>query len=232
MSLAEDACRFLRSTRHGVLATHSARLTGYPFGSVAPFVLDHDGCPIILISTLAEHTRNIAADPRVSLLAFAPADDLQAAARLTLIGDAELADKHDALLRARYLRYLPQAEQYFDTHDFLFHRIRINQARFIGGFGKIAWIAAAELRPPANQLAGQEAAILDHMNADHADNLREFCRHLHGVDPGDATMIGIDSYGFDINADGAVLRCDFANPITDAQGARAALVGMLKALRP
>lgn len=231
MSLAEDACRFLRSTRHGVLATHSARLTGYPFGSVAPFVLDHDGCPIILISTLAEHTRNIAADPRVSLLAFAPADDLQAAARLTLIGDAELADKHDALLRARYLRYLPQAEQYFDTHDFLFHRIRINQARFIGGFGKIAWIPAAELRPPANQLAGQEAAILDHMNADHADNLREFCRHLHGVDPGDATMIGIDSYGFDINADGAVLRCDFASPITDAQGARAALVGMLKALR-
>lgn len=231
MSLAEQACRFLRSTRHAVLSTHSARLAGYPFGSVAPFVLDHQGHPVILISTLAEHTKNIAADPRVSLLAFEPAADLQAAARLTLVGDAEAADKNDLLLRARYLRYLPQAAQYFDTHDFLFHRIRISQARFIGGFGKIAWIPAADLAPPANQLAEQEAAILAHMNADHADSLRDYCRHLHHVDPAEAVMIGIDSYGFDVTADGDVLRFYFAAPITDAQGARAALVGMLKELR-
>lgn len=231
MSLAEQACRFLRSTRNGILATHSARLAGYPFGSVTPFVLDHAGNPIILISTLAEHTKNIAADPRVSLLAFEHADDMQAAARLTLVGDAALMDKDDALLRARYLRYLPQAEQYFDTHDFLFHRIVIQQARFIGGFGKIAWIPAADLLPPANRLAEQESAILAHMNTDHSDSLRTYCLKLHGVEPLEVTMIGIDVFGFDVAADGRTLRFDFAAPVTDAQSARTALVGLLKDLR-
>ena len=69
------------------------------------------------------------------------------------------------------------------------------------------------------------------MNADHADSLRTYCRHVHGVDPQAVTMIGIDVFGFDILADGRTLRFDFAAPVTDAQSARAALVGMLKDLR-
>lgn len=225
---SEEACRFLRTSRNAILSTHSARLKGYPFGSVTPFVLDHDGKPVILISTLAEHTKNIAADPRVSLLVFSASDDMQAAGRLTLVGDAELAPKDDAQLRARYLRYFPQAAQYFDTHDFLFHRITIKQARYIGGFGKIAWIPAAALQPPANQLGEQETAILDHMNADHADSLRAYCRHVHGIAPADASMIGIDAFGFDVLADGKEWRFDFTAPITDAQSARAELVAMSK----
>ena len=67
---AADARKFLYATHSGVLSTISARLEGYPFGSIAPFVLDHDGNPLILISTIAEHTKNIQADPRVSLIAF------------------------------------------------------------------------------------------------------------------------------------------------------------------
>ena len=97
MSLASEARRFLRSTRHGILSTHSVRHAGYPFGSVAPFVPDHAGNPLILISTLAEHTRNISADHRVSLLAFEGTDDLQANSRLTLVGEAEQTDKQDAV---------------------------------------------------------------------------------------------------------------------------------------
>ena len=78
-SLASEARRFLRGTRSGVLSTHSARFEGYPFGSIAPFVLDHAGNPLILISTIAEHTKNIRKDPRVSLIAFDPAaPDMQA----------------------------------------------------------------------------------------------------------------------------------------------------------
>ncbi|PPD16969.1 MAG: pyridoxamine 5'-phosphate oxidase, partial [Methylotenera sp.] len=105
MTLATEARQFLRSTRHGILSTHSAKFDGYPFGSVTPFVLDSDCQPIILISSIAEHTKNIVVNPKVSLLIFAEGADLQANARLTLIGEAAQIDKNDADLRARYLRY-------------------------------------------------------------------------------------------------------------------------------
>jgi hypothetical protein len=232
MSAALEARQFLRSTRSGVLSTHSVRFPGYPFGSVAPFVLDHDGHPLILISTIAEHTRNITADPRVSLIAFDPAaPDMQASARLTLLGEAKVADKQDGLLRARYLRYFPQAERYFDMHDFLFHRIEIIQARYIGGFGNIHWIPGEQLLPPANRLAEQEAAILAHMNADHADSLRAYCRHFHGVHAERVEMVGLDTDGCDLRADGRLLRFTFDVPVTDVETARAALVGMSRAAR-
>lgn len=229
--VAADARKFLYATHSGVLSTISARLEGYPFGSIAPFVLDHAGYPLILISTIAEHTRNIQADPRVSLIAFDPAcPDMQAGARLTLVGDAVLAPKDDAL-RDRYLRYFPQAESYFDMHDFQFYRIAVSQARYIGGFGKIHWIPGDELRPPANQLAEQEAAILVHMNADHLENLRAYCRHVHGRDAESVSMTGIDADGFDVTADGRLLRFSFDTPIANAQEARVALVALAQASR-
>lgn len=231
MSAAAEARQFLSATHNGVLSTLSARLEGYPFGSIAPFVLDHDGCPLILISTIAEHTKNIQADARVSLIAFDPASpDMQAGARLTVVGQAKLADK-DASLRARYLRYFPQAESYFDMHDFLFHRIEMTQARFIGGFGKIHWIPGDELRAPANRLAEQEAGILDHMNADHEENLQAYCRHVHGVKAAEVVMVGIDTAGFDVRADAKLLRFAFETPVTDAKQARDALVALAQASR-
>ena len=125
MSLASEARQFLRATRSGVLSTFSSKFAGYPFGSVAPFVLDHSGQPIVLISTIAEHTKNIIANPKISLLVFDGTEDLQASARLTLIGEAKQIDKDDENLRARYLRYFPQAAGYFDMHDFNFYRIEI-----------------------------------------------------------------------------------------------------------
>lgn len=232
MSAAAEARRFLHATRSAVLSTHSARFQGYPFGSIAPFVLDHDGNPLILISTIAEHTKNIQADPRVSLIAFEPnAADFQASGRLTLIGNAEIVADDDIAARERYLRYFPQARQYFDTHDFRLYRILVQQARYIGGFGKIHWIAASHLRPPANQLAQQESAIIEHMNTDHADSLRAYCRHWHQIEPLQARMLGIDTDGFDVLADGLMLRFTFEQAVTDAESARAAMVASSKTAR-
>ncbi len=225
VSAATEARRFLRRTHSGVLSTHSARVPGYPFGSIAPFVLDHDGHPVILISSLAEHTKNITQNPRVSLIAFdQTTQDKQAGGRLTLIGDAIVADQSDDALRQRYLRYLPQAEQYFGMHDFQFYRIEIRRARYIGGFGNINWISTDELCPPANLLAQLEDGIIEHMNADHNDALLAYCNLVHSITPAQARMIGMDSDGFDLLADGSVLRFDFDTPVLDAEQARTALV--------
>lgn len=240
MSLATEALQFLRTTQNGLLSTFSTKHQGYPFGSVAPFVLNHAGQPIILISTIAEHTKNIIANPKVSLLVFSGNEDLQANARLTLIGEAVLLDKEDANLRARYLRYLPQAASYFDMHDFNFYCITITAARYIAGFGKMGWIdgevllaskAVADL-----PLTSQETAIIEHMNADHTDSLIAYCLHYHGINAAQVQMLGIDTEGFDVRAhtqgnEPTTLRFRFEHPIHDAQTARAALVSMSKAAK-
>lgn len=240
MNLSTEARKFLRSTHSGILSTHSARLEGYPFGSVAPFVLDHSCQPVILISNIAEHTKNIALNPKVSLLVFAAGDDLQANARLTLLGEAvKIFKDKDTDLCTRYLRYLPQAASYFDMHDFAFYRIHIHQARYIGGFGKMSWLSDADLfsdiTDSGTLLASQETAIIEHMNADHAENLLNYCKHFHNVDATQVQMLGLDCDGFDVEAtvnnNTTMLRFDFEEQIHDAQSARAALVAMAKAAR-
>lgn len=225
-----EARRLLRRQRHGVLSTLSKKLEGYPFGSVTPFVLDHQARPVILISTLAEHTRNIEADPRVSLLAHDSSADIQANARVTVVGNCTRMEDQTAL-KARYLRYFPGAADYFATHDFFFYRIEPAHIRFIGGFGAIHWVEASRFATPDNQLASQEDAIIAHMNTDHQHNLLAYCRHFHGVDTSSAHMLGIDTDGFDVRADAQQLRFDFSQPVLDAQDARRALVAMAEACR-
>ncbi len=139
----DDARCFVRSQHSGVLSTISQRVDGFPFGSVAPFILDHSGCPVILISTLAEHTKNIDADSRVSLIVQPYSPDMQVAGRVTVLGRAlRLSDKTE--LGPRYLRFHPQAESYFAMHDFSFYRIEPVRIRFIGGFGNVLFAQIQE----------------------------------------------------------------------------------------
>jgi putative heme iron utilization protein len=229
MSHGVEARRHLASLHAGVLSTASVRYGGHPFGSLARYVLDHAARPVILVSRLAEHTRNIEADPRVSLIAHHPAEDVQAGARVTLLGNT--ARVEDDQVSARYCRYFPDAEGLLALGDFFFVAIAPVAVRLIAGFGAIHWIAAGEYAPPANSLAAAEAEILAHMNADHAHNLLDYCRHVLGKRVSKAEMVGIDPDGFDVRADAELLRFSFDAPVTDAVEARAALVALAKASR-
>jgi hypothetical protein len=232
MSLALEAQHFLFSTHKGILSTHSSKFEGYPYGSVAPFVLNYQGMPTILISTIAEHTKNVIKNSKVSLVVFSNEDDLQANARLTLLATAEQTDKNNELMRQRYLRYIPQAAQYFDMHDFNFYTLYITHARYIAGFGKMGWVEGDAMKIPSNPLFIEEAGILEHMNADHYQNLKAYCQHYHQTETDTVEMIGIDSLGFDVRTDvNTILRFHFETPISNAHEARMALVNMAKACR-
>jgi len=220
-----QARALLRARHAGALATLSRRLGGYPFGSVVDYILDDALRPIILISTLAQHTQNIDADPRVSLLVHEASDDLQASARLTVVGDATRIGR-DEILQARYLRYFPNAEQYFAIHDFFFYRIEPTQWRYIGGFGDIYWIEPDAVRPQENGVTAIEDEVLAHMNQDHGDALLAYCRHFYGKDADRAELVGVDCDGFDLRADGELLRIDFRAPVRDAGEVRAAFVAL------
>ncbi|HLG17784.1 MAG TPA: DUF2470 domain-containing protein [Blastocatellia bacterium] len=212
----------------GVLSTHSIDVEGYPFGSVAPFVLNYDGEPTMLISDIAQHTRNIKHNNRVSLTVFDRfSDDAQASSRLTWIGNAEPIDPADARIRSRYLRYFPSAESYFETHDFSFYHIRLVKARFIGGFGQIYWLEPGALLVE-NPFRETEAAIIEHMNEDHQKALLHYSRVLKGVDARVVTMVGIDGEGLDLLVDGRRMRIDFESRISTVEEARATLVKLAR----
>jgi putative heme iron utilization protein len=128
----------LEGQRFGVLSTLSARYAGWPFGSVTPYALSDAGRPILLLSSLAEHTRNIAADARASLFVQEEGADPQAVARMTVLGTVEPAT--EATAKERYVAWHPRAAAYFEMADFGLFVLKPTQARFVGGFGEMGWV--------------------------------------------------------------------------------------------
>ena len=139
----------LAAERHGVLATLAARRYGWPYASVTPYALTAKGEPLFLFSELAEHTRNIRADQRASLLVQAGdalADPL-AGARLTLLGEVEEVPLEErSAAQAIYLARQPTASEYVSMTDFHLFVLRVIEARFIAGFGDMGWLSGDKLR--------------------------------------------------------------------------------------
>jgi putative heme iron utilization protein len=231
-AVARDARRLFAHNQQGVLSTLSVDLSGYPFGSVITFAPDRDGRPVILISNLAQHTHNIQADPRVSLTLIEGGDDIQASGRLTVVGRALPVEDDVDDVATRFYRRFPHATDYQRAHDFAFYRIEPVRARYIGGFGRIHWVDADALCRPNPFDAATEAGMINHMNADHVDAMRDYCR-LFGVAPGkDAPrMSGVDADGFDLMLDKRLLRIDFDTPVSTGGEVRAAMVELARRAR-
>ncbi len=176
----------LHSAPASTLATQSIQMPGYPYATVVPNVLDEQHRPILLISALAEHTKNLLADSKVSIsVNESGITNVQDGQRLTLVGDAERFEPDQALI-TRYLRYVPAAEQYL-TLDFMFFRIRPKRLRYIGGVGNMGWVEAEDFDTATSLSLADEAALL---------------AEAESVVPRNVTVLGIDGYGIDYVADG------------------------------
>ena len=228
-SSAALARRLLRAGEKASLAT---LLDGAPYASLVLVAVDHDATPIMLLSSLAEHTRNLAADPRVALLfdGTAGLDEPLAGPRVTVVGQALPTD--EPRLRQRFLARHPGAALYAGFKDFAFRRVAVERAHLVAGFGRITWIPSAELLSrlePA--LAEHEAGIVEHMNADHAGAVRLYATRLAGLPDGPWRMTGCDPEGVDLRLGGLVGRVDFAHPVSDAEAARSELVRLAQCAR-
>ena len=213
--VAALARRLVRGSDSGALSTHSLHHPGYPFGSLVSFALDSKACPVILISRLAEHSRNLESDPRSSVLVRQPGADPLAAPRITLVTDA-VACASDPLFEARFLRYLPQARGLLQLGDFRFVRLQPSAVRYIGGFGVIHWISAADYAPPPNEIAEAEPQLLNTIPTEQGSALRALCRGRLGRELAQADLIGIDCDGLDLRAENTRFRFDFPRPATSA----------------
>lgn len=140
---AKQAKALVLAKRFGVLATVSKQVPGYPFGSVVAYAIDEQGRPLLLLSRLAVHTKNLTEDARASLVVFErdPAADPLSSARVTLIGDILAVPEHElAGARRVYVERHPAAAQYVAFGDFDLYRLEIRRVYFVGGFGEMGWV--------------------------------------------------------------------------------------------
>ncbi|MFI4999752.1 MAG: HugZ family protein [Reyranellales bacterium] len=204
-----------------------------PYASLVLTVVDHDLSPILLLSDLAEHSKAIASDDRVSLLfdGTAGLDQPLTGPRVSLLGRAIQTD--DERLMKRFLARHPDAAMYAGFKDFRFYRVALERAHLVGGFGKIRWFAAGELlaQPPLAGLVEAEEGIVAHMNDDHADAVQLYAGKLLGLPGADWKMTGIDSEGIDLRQAGQVARLTFDQPLVAADQARKVLVELVARAR-
>jgi putative heme iron utilization protein len=218
----------LRRCRQGALATLMTG-SGDPYCSLVNVASAPDGSPILLISRLALHTRNILGDARVSLMLDERAEgDPLEGARIMLSGRAEEAGTEEAaVLRRRYLNAHPSAEGFVDFKDFSFFRIRPSGMHLVAGFGRIV-----DLRPDqfltdisdAGALVEAEQDAIDHMNADHRDAAKLYATRLLGAEALDWLCTGCDPGGLDLQAGSKTLRLDFPERVTGPAELRKMLV--------
>jgi heme oxygenase (biliverdin-IX-beta and delta-forming) len=213
--------------------------TGLPIGGVTwPYVslvlvaADHDLSPILLLSELAEHSKAIAADPRLSLLfdGTQGLDQPLTGPRATLLGRAGRTT--DERHRRRFLARHPEAAMYAGFKDFHFYRVAVERAHMVAGFGKIHWLTAAELMPaPMPDLADAESGIVEHMNNDHGDAIQLYAGKLLGLSGTDWRMTGIDPEGIDLKQGARAARLSFDTPLRTAGEARKVLVALVAKAR-
>jgi putative heme iron utilization protein len=229
----KSARRVLRVAPSGALATVAAG--GGPFASLVTVATTAEGEPILLLSDLAEHTKNIKRDARVSLLLVAPSGeggDPLAGARLTVSGTivAETSGSH----RRRFLARHPEAAGYAVFGDFGFYRIAVESAHLVAGFGRIVGLSATELLTDCSDcgeaIAAEESAIA-HMNDDHADALALYATRLLGMPDGDWVTTGADPDGLDLRAGALRARLEFPEKVRTPGELRAMLAQLAKEAR-
>ncbi len=236
-SAAEEARTIAASTNVGTLA--SLTKAGDPWASFVTYGL-LDGAPVLCVSHLAEHGRNLAADPRASLAVVAPgaeADPL-ASPRITLAGVVEKPVGDElAAAREAHVAAVEAARFYIDYSDFTVWVLRVQRVRWVGGYGRMDSASAADyaaaIPDPLQPLA---AGAIEHLNADHAEALSEMARALGGYpDAESAVCTGVDRYGLDLKITtprgGAYTRVGFGVPLDAPEQLRAATVELVRRAR-
>jgi putative heme iron utilization protein len=225
----------LRRSRQGALATLMAG-SGDPYCSLVNVASHPDGSPILLISRLAVHTRNLIADARVSLMLDERAEgDPLEGSRIMLAGRAgEVAGSDLEIVRRRYLNAHPSAGAFVNFKDFSFFRLQPSGTHLVAGFGRIV-----DLKPEqfvtdisgAGALVEAEQSAIDHMNADHRDATNLYATKLLGAEPADWRCTGCDPDGIDLQAGAKTLRLDFPERVTGPGELRKVLVKLAEEAR-
>ena len=227
-----ESRHLIRAAAKGSLATVMRESDGAPYASLAATATDPAGAPLLLLSDLADHTKNLKADNRVSLLLNSDEqhEDPMAGARLTLQGRLIPTDG-DAAHR-RYLARHAGASLYIDFADFNLYRLVVDKAHLVAGFGRIHWIDGATLSiEPPSALTDAEADIVAHMNEDHSDAVHLYATRLLGRGGDQWRMTGVDAEGADLRCENEIARLTFERPVSNSTDVRKEMVRLVNKAR-
>lgn len=232
---AITARRLLRGLDRATLATALGSDAGiWPYASLVLVGCDLDASPLLLLSDLAEHSKNLARDARASLLfdGTAGRDDPLTGPRVTVLG--EIAPDRAPGNLERFVRRHPAAAAYAGFKDFRLYRMRVVRAHLVAGFGRIDWIDPSELLFPlaaTDWLRAAEPDVLEHMNGDHAQTLDLYAHQLLGRVGEGWRLTGVDPEGADLRRSGQVARLDFPKPATDRNAVRQIFAALAQSAR-
>lgn len=218
--------------------------SGHPYGSLVALATETDGTPLLLLSGLAVHTKNIKSDQKVSLLVDATAAGREAltGARVTLVGT--IAPTQSPSARRRYLARHPNAKHFIDFDDFDLYALHVGWAHLVAGFGRIERLTRGDVilaTAGAESLMEGEASIIAHMNDDHPESLSMIAASNEAVAGSPApefsgnqtswTMTGCDPEGFDLARGDDALRVPFPHRVNTPEEVRSALFDMATTAR-
>lgn len=225
------ARRLMREARTAALATLDA--DGGPYASLVQVAGLPDGAPILLLSNLARHTRNLKADARASLMLEERREGAELeGARISLKG--RIAREEGEGARRRFLLRHPDAAGFADFADFAFYRFEVEGAHLVAGFGRIVDLPRDELLTDlagADGLLASEAGAVEHMNEDHLDAISLYATALLGAPAGDWRIIALDPEGCELMSGARVRRLDFPRRVANGGELRAVLVELAKQAR-
>lgn len=220
----EDARQLWAGRFQAVLSTQSLAEPGYPFGSLVPYCLDQAGHALLLLSHLAQHTKNLDADPRCGLcIAQATDGDVQQTLRLSCPADAKPVDPADSARHARWLRYFPASRPYLTELNFRLYRLKPRRFHFNSGFATARWLGTERILRPSPLDGTQEVRLLAALE-DLAGEL---------VTPEGATgapiqLAGVDPWGLDLSQDGRLIRFPLPGPLSTLESLSDAVLAARK----
>lgn len=218
----------LRTTRVTALATLDPG--GYPYSTVTNLIVEPDGVPLVFMSGLAIHARNIEADPRVSITVADTRTDVMTSPRLTLSGCAERVSPDEIPpLKAQYMERFPKAKLYLGLPDALFYRIRTQAVQLNGGPAQNANAVTPEdlliNLEPASALMAEATGLIASLNE---GDLAARLAAVAGANPGHWRVSAIDPEGIDLSTTSDLARLWFTDPVVTREDFSAAVANLLE----
>ena len=226
------AINLMRNCREGVLSTVSKKYEGYPFGSFVTFISGADRSIIFYASDIAQHTINLKNNSKACITLFNLSEgDKQDSARLSLIGDVKKIDKDVEEISRQFIEFFPESSQYSNMHDFNFYKLNISQVRWIGGFGKIAWLSSTNWNPIRPKWLKKEHSMIEHMNEDHSNSIVSALNAKLGIKDKHARMLRLTMDGYYVSSKNKIYFLDFNLPCFTVKQYRDKLVEQAKEYR-
>ncbi len=226
------AINLMRNCREGVLSTVSKKYEGYPFGSFVTFISGADRSIIFYASDIAQHTINLKNNSKACITLFNLSEgDKQDSARLSLMGDVKKIDKDVEEISRQFIEFFPESSQYSNMHDFNFYSLNISQVRWIGGFGKIAWLSSTNWNPIRPKWLKQEKSMIEHMNEDHSNSIVSALNAKLGIKDKHAKMLRLTMDGYYVSSKNKIYFLDFNLPCFTVNQYRDKLVEQAKEYR-